>query len=113
MGIDPTKICHSSTSFKGVTLGLSANYTGSVPLEVVFGSSDNLRREKLTLHRPIQTVALKHYWGAQLSPALMQYHITRFLRLKMPGQRGIISLKSNSECSSTTEKCETASTATH
>ena len=50
MGIDPTKIRHNSTSFKGVTPGLQANHTGSVPLEVVFGSSDNLHREKLTLH---------------------------------------------------------------
>ena len=53
MGIDPTEIHHSSTSFKGVTPGLYAKCTGSVLLEVVFGSSDNLRREKLTLHRPI------------------------------------------------------------
>ena len=53
MGIDPTKIRRSSTSFKGVTPGLYANCTGSVLLEVVFGSSDNLHREKLTLHRPI------------------------------------------------------------
>ena len=50
MGVDPTKLRRSSTSFKGVALGLQANCTGFVPLEVVFGSSDNLGREKLTLH---------------------------------------------------------------
>ena len=53
MGIDPTKIRRSSTSFKGVTPGPYANCTGSLLLEVVFGSSDNPRREKLTPHRPI------------------------------------------------------------
>ena len=110
MGIDPTKIRHSSTSFKGVMPGLQADYTGSVPLEVVFGSSDNLRREKLTLHHPIQTVALKHYWGAQLSPALTQYHITRFLRLKMPGPHGIIS---KLQVALDHGECAAASTATH
>ena len=51
MGIDPTKIRHSGTSFKGATPGPYANSTGSLLLEVVFGSSDNLHREKLTLHR--------------------------------------------------------------
>ena len=53
MGIDPTKMCHSNTSFKGVMPGPYAHCTGSIPLGVVFGSSDNLHREKLTLHRPI------------------------------------------------------------
>ena len=76
----------------------------------MFGSSDNLRREKLTLHRPIQTVALKHYWGVQLSPALMQYHITRLLRLKTPGPRGIIS---KLQVSLDHGECAAALTATH
>ena len=54
MGIDPTKIHHSSTSFKGVTPSLYANCTGSVTLEVAFGSSDNLRRKAHFPYRPIQ-----------------------------------------------------------
>ena len=37
MGIDPTKIHHSNTSFKGVMPGLYAHCTGSLLLEVVFG----------------------------------------------------------------------------
>ena len=41
MGIDPTKISHRTTTFKGVIPGLEARYTGSLLLEVVFGSSDN------------------------------------------------------------------------
>ena len=50
MGIDPTKIRHISTSFKGLTPGQYANCTGYLLLEVVFGSSDNFRREKLIFH---------------------------------------------------------------
>ena len=84
MGIDPTKIRHSNTSFKGVMPGPYAHCTGSLPLEVVFGSSNNLRREKPTSISPHLTVALKHYWDAKLSPALTQYHITRLLRFKCP-----------------------------
>ena len=43
IGIDPTKIRHSNTSFKGVMPGLHAHCMGSLLLEVVFGSSDNFR----------------------------------------------------------------------
>ena len=45
MGIDPTKIRHSNTSFQGVMPGPYAHCTGSLLLEVVFGSPDNFRRE--------------------------------------------------------------------
>ena len=41
LGIDRTKIRHSRTSFKGVTPGPYAKCTGSLLLEVVFGSPDN------------------------------------------------------------------------
>ena len=41
MGIDPTKIKPTKTTFKGVIPGVEARCTGSITLEVVFGSSDN------------------------------------------------------------------------
>ena len=41
MGIDPPKISHRTTMFKGVIPDLEARCTGFVLLEVVFGSSDN------------------------------------------------------------------------
>ena len=41
MGIDPSRIKPTKTTFKGVIPGVEANYTGSVTLEVVFGSPDN------------------------------------------------------------------------
>ena len=50
MGVDPTKISHRTTTFKGVIIGLEAHCTGSLLLEVVFGSSDNFRSEKLTFY---------------------------------------------------------------
>ena len=48
MGIDPTKISRSNTTFKGVIPGQEARCTGSLLLEVIFGSPDNFRSEKLT-----------------------------------------------------------------
>ena len=48
MGIDPARINQSNTTFKGVIPGPEARYTASLVLEVVFGSPDNFRSEKLT-----------------------------------------------------------------
>ena len=48
MGIDPSRIKPTKTTFKGVIPGVEANCVGSVTLEVVFGSPDNFRSEELT-----------------------------------------------------------------
>ena len=50
IGIDPTKICHSNTTFKGATLGPGAHSTSSLLLEVIFGFPDNFRSKNLTFH---------------------------------------------------------------
>ena len=49
MGIDHSRIKPTKTTFKGVIPGVEANCTGSVTLEVVFGSPDIFRSEELTL----------------------------------------------------------------
>ena len=41
MGIDPSRIKPTKTTFKGVIPGVEARCTGSITLEVVFGSLDN------------------------------------------------------------------------
>ena len=47
MGIDPSRISQSNTTFKGVIPGVEARCTGSLVLEVVFGSPDNFQSEEL------------------------------------------------------------------
>ena len=47
MGIDPLRIKPSKTTFKGVIPVVEAHCTGSITLEVVFGSPDNFRSEEL------------------------------------------------------------------
>ena len=47
MGIDPSRISQSNTTFKGVIPGVEARCTGSLILEVVFGSPGNFRSEEL------------------------------------------------------------------
>ena len=41
MGTDPSRIKPTKTTFKGVIPGVEARRTGSITLEVVFGSPDN------------------------------------------------------------------------
>ena len=93
LGIDLTKIRHSRTSFKGVTPGPYAKCTGSLLLEVVFGSPDNFRREKLIFH----VAPFKSSYQALLGrEAFVRFNaIPHYasLTLKMPGPRGIISLR--------------------
>ena len=45
MGIDPSRIGESNTTFKGVIPGVEARCTGSLVLVVTFGSPDNFRSE--------------------------------------------------------------------
>ena len=47
MGIDPSRIKPTKTTFKGVIPGVEACCTGPITLEVVFGSPGNFRSEDL------------------------------------------------------------------
>ena len=97
MGIDPTRISHSNTTFKGVILGPEAHCTGSLVLEVVFGSPDNFRSERLTFNiapfRSGYQALLRRTAFARFS-AVPHY---ASLKLKIPGPRGIITISGNVE----------------
>src|SRR3954462_15212493 len=47
MGINPSRIKPTKTTFKGVIPGVEARCTGSITLQVVFGSPDNFRSKDL------------------------------------------------------------------
>ena len=113
MGIDPMKICHSNTTFKGITLGPGAHCMGSLLLEVILGFPDNFRSENLTFHiAPFQS-------GYQA--LLGRKAFTRFnavphyasLTHKMPGPRGIISVNGNIKQSLRAEESAAALAAAH
>ena len=90
MGIDPSRIKPSNTTFKGVIPGEDACYTGSLTLEVVFGSSDNLRSEELNF----DIVPFHSGYHALLGQtAFARFNVVphyAYLKLKMPGPRGDI-----------------------
>ena len=100
MGIDPSRIKPTKTTFKGVIPGVAACYTGSITLEVVFGSLNNFRSDELIF----DIVPFRSGYHALLartafarSNAVPHY---AYLKLKMPGPRGVITINGNTERSS-------------
>ena len=97
MGIDPSRIKPTKTTFKGVIPGVEASCTGSVTLEVVFGSPDNFRSEELIF----DIVPFRSGYHALLGRTTFAKfnavpHYT-YLKLKMPGPRGVITVNGNTE----------------
>ena len=92
MGIDPTKIRHSKTSFQGVIPGPDTHCMGFLRLEVLFGSADNLRREKLTFHIVPFSSRYQALLGREAFARFNAIPHDASLMLKMCGPRGIISL---------------------
>ena len=85
MGIDPTKIFHSHTTFKGVTPGPGAHCTGSLLLKVIFGFPDNFRSEHLTFHiAPFQS-RYQALLGCEAFARFNAIPHYASLTLKMPG----------------------------
>ena len=97
MGIDPTKICHNNTTFKGVTPGPGAHCTVSLLLEVIFGFPDNFRSENLTFHiAPFQS-GYQALLGRKAFARFNAIPHYASLKLKMPGPCGIITVNGNIE----------------
>ena len=113
MGLDPSRISQSNTTFEGIIPGVEARCRGSLVLEVTFGSPDNFRSEELLF---------------DIAPFRSGYHallgrtaFARFntvlhyanLKLDMPGPRGVITVSGNTERSLHVEKYVAALAAGH
>ena len=113
MGIDPTKICHSNTTFKGVTPGPGAHCTGSLLLKVIFGFPDNFRSEHLTFHiAPFQS-GYQALLGREAFARFNAIPHYASLTLKMPGPRGIITVNRSIKRSLRAKENATALAAAH
>ena len=113
MGIDPTKIRHSKTSFRGVTPGPNARCMGSLRLEVMFGSPDNFRREQLTFHIAPFSSSYQALLGREAFARFNAIPHYASLKLKMLGPRAIIIVSGNTERSLRAEECVAALAAEH
>ena len=111
MGIDPSRIKPTKTTFKGVISWVEARCTGSITLEVVFGSPDNFRSEELIF----DIVPFRSGYHALLGrTAFARFNTVphyAYLKLKMPGPRGVITVNGNIERSLRTEEHTAALTA--
>jgi len=104
MGIDPSRIKPTTATFKGAVSGVEARCTGSITLEVVFGSPNNFRSEGLTF----DIVPFRSSYHALLGrTAFTRFNAVphyAYFNLKMPGPRGVITINGNTECSLRTEE---------
>ena len=104
MGIDPSRIKPTKTTFKGVIPGVEACYMGSITLEVVFGSPDNFRSEELIF----DIVPFRSGYHALLErTAFARFNAVPhygYLKLKMLGPRGVITVNGNTERSLRTKE---------
>ena len=77
---------------------------GSITLEAVFGSQDNFRSEELIF----DIVPFRSGYHALLGrTAFARFNAVphhAYLKLKMPGPRGVITVNGNTECSLRTEE---------
>ena len=104
MGIDPSSIKPTKTTFKGVIPGVEARCTGSITLEVVFESPDNFQSEELIF----DIVPFRSGYHALLGrTAFARFNAVphyAYLKLKMPGPRGVITVNGNMDRSLRTEE---------
>jgi hypothetical protein len=104
MGIDPSRIQPSKTTFKGVIPSVKVHCSGTVTLEVVFGSPENFRSEDLIF----DIAPFRSGYHALLGrTAFVKFNVVQhyaYLKLKMPGPRGVITVNGNTERSLRTEE---------
>ena len=108
MGIEPSRINQTNTTFEGVIPGVVACARGSVVLEVTFSSASNSRSEEMLFTiTPFQSSyhALLGKTAFARFNALPHYgHLT----LKMPGPRGVITVSGIIKSPSHAEEYATA-----
>ena len=95
MGIPMSKLSESNMSFHGVIPGKKAESLGQIALDVVFGDSKNYRKEKLTFEVVDFQSAYHAILGRPAYARFMARPCYVYLKLKMPGPRGVITITGN------------------
>ena len=97
MGIDPSRISQSNTTFNRVKPGVEAHCWGSLVLEVTFGSPDNFRSEELLFDIAPFSSGYHALLGRMAFACFNAIPNYACLKLKMPGPRGVITVSGNTE----------------
>jgi hypothetical protein len=92
LGISPNQLMPSSCTFHGIVPSISCAPMGEIWIDVAFGTKDNYRVESIEF----EVVDLESAYHALLGrPALSKFMISThvaYLKMKMPGPNGIISI---------------------
>ena len=104
MGINPSRIKPTRTTFKGVIPGVEAGCTGSITLEVVFGSPDNFRSEELIFDIVPFCSGYHTLLGRTTFARFNAVPHYAYLKLNMRGPHGVITVNGNTERSLRTEE---------
>src|SRR6187401_3358794 len=95
MGIPMSKLSESNMRFHGVIPGKKADSLGQISLDVVFGDSKNFRKEKLTFEVVDFNNAYHAILGRPAYTRFMARPCYVYLKLKMPGSNGVITVTGN------------------
>ena len=95
MGIPMSKLSESNMRFHGVIPRKKADSLGQITLYVVFGDSKNYRKEKLTFEVVDVQSAYHAILGRPAYACFMARPCYVYLKLKMPGPKGVITITGN------------------
>jgi len=108
LGIKENMLQPSRTTFHGIVPGLSCSPLGKIRVDVLFGTQQDCRVENIEF----EVVDLRSPYHALLGrPALAQFMASThaaYLKMKMPGPKGIITITGNYRISM---QCASASSA--
>lgn len=104
LGLSEQDLQPSRTTFHGIVPGLACTPMGRIRLEVVFGTEENFRREPIWFE--VADLSSPYHMLLGL-PAIAKFMLNAhqpFLKMKLPGPHGIITVlgdyKKSLECSS-------------
>ena len=95
MGLDWNRVERSSTTFRGIIPSREARCTGKITLDVVFGSPDNYRSEEVTFQVAPFSSGYHAILGREAFTIFQAIPHYGYMKLKMPGPNGIITLASD------------------
>nr|AAT44283.1 putative polyprotein [Oryza sativa Japonica Group] len=112
MQIPRTELKPSNAPFHGVIPGLSAKPLGQITLPVTFGTRENFRTENVYFEVADFETAYHAILGRSALAKFMAVPHYTYMMMKMPGPRGVISLRSDIKQAVTCDKesCEMAQT---
>ena len=95
LGMTENMLVPSRTTFHGIVPGVSCSPMGTVRVDVLFGTKENCRRENIEF----EVVDLDSPYHALLGrPTLAKFMATchtAYLKMKMPGPEGVITISGN------------------